>query len=268
MESLKAQAKTVLSGCGIIWLNISFWVLFTISTLFLALVAIPYHVMFNLVMRDQRKSDWLIRRTISKYGAAVIRSGWPLVRLRFVDCAPDDKPPFVFVANHRSTSDAFVMALLPFECVQVLNIWTSRMPLVNYLSRTAGYLRVRELPFEEFMEKGMRLLTEGVSVIAFPEGTRSGSRKLGPFHGAAFRLAQCAGVKICPLAISGSENIPLRGSLVMHPGRIVMTKLPAITREQYKEMSPFLLKTRVRETIHRHLEAQDVETHHLEAQPA
>ena len=268
MEPLKAQAKTVLSGAAVIWLNISFWIVFTVLTLFLALVAIPYHIFFKLLSRNQRKSDLLIRRTITHYGAAVIRSGWPLVRVQFVDCAPDDQPPFVFVANHRSTSDAFLMAFLPGECVQVLNIWTSRMPLVNYLSRTAGYLRVRELPFEEFMEKGARLLAEGVSVIVFPEGTRSGSRKLGPFHGAAFRLAQRAGANICPLAISGSENIPLRGSLVMHPGRIVVTKLPAITPEKHKEMSAFTLKMRVRETIHRHLEAQEHQTHQLEAQPA
>ncbi len=118
------------------------------------------------------------------------------------------------------------------------------------------------------MEKGTRLLAAGVSVIAFPEGTRSGSRSLGPFHGAAFRLAQRAGANICPLTISGSENIPLRGSLVMHPGRIVVTKLRSITSEQYAGMNAFTLKTRVRETIQRHLEAQDVESHHLEAQPA
>jgi 1-acyl-sn-glycerol-3-phosphate acyltransferase len=267
MEPINAQAKTVLSRAGVIWLNLSFWIVFTVLTLFLALVAIPYHILFKL-LGNRRKSDRLIRRTITHYGAAVIRSGWPLVRVQFVDCAPDDKPPFVFVANHRSASDAFVTACLPGECVQVLNIWPSRVPLINYLSRTAGYLRVREMPFEEFVEKGMRLLADGVSIIAFPEGTRSGSKKMGPFHGAAFRLAQRAGAKICPLAVSGTENIPLRGSLVMHPGRIVMTKLPAITSEQYGEVSAYVLKMRVRETIHRHLEAQDRQTHQLEAQPA
>jgi 1-acyl-sn-glycerol-3-phosphate acyltransferase len=268
MEPMKAQAKSVLSRAGIIWLNFSFWIVFTFLTLYLALVAIPYHILFKLISRNQRKSDRLIRRTIAKYGGAVIRSGWPLVRVQFVDCAPDDKPPFVFVANHRSSSDAFLTAFLTMESVQVLNIWPSRVPLISYLSRTAGYLRVREMPFEEFIEAGTRLLNDGVSIIAFPEGTRSGSKKMGPFHGSAFRLAQRTGVKICPLAISGNENIPRRGSLVLNPGRIVMTKLPALTFEQHKEMTAYALKNRVRETIHRHLEAQDRQTHQLEAQPA
>jgi len=268
MGPARAQAKTVLSWAGIIWLNVSFWIVFTLWTFVLAFVAIPYQYLFHWVLRNQRRSDWLIRRMISKYGAAVIRSGWPLARAQFVDCAPDDKPPFVFVANHRSASDAFLMSFLPLECVQMLNNWPSRMPLINYLSRTAGYLRVREMPFEEFVEAGTRLLSQGVSIIAFPEGTRSGSRKMGPFHGSAFRLAQRAGVKICPMAISGSENMPKRGSLLMHPGRIVVTKLPALTAEQCREMSPYALKMRVRETIYRHLEAHDAQTFHLEAQPA
>src|SRR5580698_1562860 len=183
MEPIKAQANTILSWAGVIWLNLSFWIVFTVLTLYLALIAIPYHLLFSLLSRNKRKSDWLLRRTIAKYGGGVIRSGWPLVRVQFVDCAPDDKPPFVFVANHRSTSDAFLTAFLTMESVQVLNIWPSRVPLINYLSRTAGYLRVREMPFEEFIEAGTRLLADGVSIIAFPEGTRSGSKKMGPFHG-------------------------------------------------------------------------------------
>lgn len=268
MESLTAHLKWVLSWVAIAWLNLSFWFFFALWTFILAFVAIPYQYLFNLLLRNQRRSDWLIRRVISNYGNLVIHSGWPLVRVQFVDCAPDEKPPFVFVANHRSTSDAFLMAFLQYECVQVLNIWTSRMPLVNYLSRTGRYLRVREIPFEEFMRQGLSLLAEGCSVIVFPEGTRSGSKKMGPFHGAAFRLAQQAGVKLCPVAISGTENIPRRGSLVMHPGHIVVTKLPTLSPDLCASMSAYALKMRVRETIQRHLDAHDVETPRLEAQPA
>ena len=137
------------------------------------------------------------------------------------------------------------MSVLPVECVEILNIWPSRLPFVNCFSRLAGYLRVREMPFDQFIEAGSRLLADGVSIIAFPEGTRSGSCNLGQFHGSAFRLAQHAGAKICPLTISGNENIPPRGSLVLHPGRIVISKLPAVTCEQYKEMNAYRLKTRV-----------------------
>lgn len=263
MQSDGTQPRTVSWGIGVFCLNLSFWTLFTVWTLILAVVAIPYQYVFEGLTEDTRRSGWLMRRIISNYGMRVIHSGWPWVRVKFVDQAPDEKPPFVFVANHRSTSDAFLMSVLPFECVEVLNVWTSRLPLVNYLSRVAEYPRIREIPFEEFLAMGTRLLHEGVSVIAFPEGTRSGSRQMGPFHGSAFRLAQKAGVKICPLTISGSEHIPHRGSLVMHGGRVVVTKLPALSCEEFMEMNPFALKAHVREIMRQHLEAEN-----MEAQPA
>ena len=256
IESASAPATTFLSYMRIISLNLTFWTLFSFWTIILAVVAIPYQYVFAGLTGDERRAKWLVRRTISNYGLAVTHSGWPLVRVKFVDCAPAEKPPFVFVANHRSTSDGFLLGFLPFECVHVLNVWASRLPLGNYLSRVGEYLRVREISFEDFLATGTRLLKEGVSVVAFPEGTRSGSRRMGPFHGSAFRLAQKAGVKICPVTISGSENIPRRGSLVVHPGSIVVTKLPALSCEEFVEMNPFALKTQVRELIRQHLEAQ------------
>ncbi len=188
--------------------------------------------------------------------ALVLKCGWPLVKVRYVDHGPQDSPPFVFVSNHRSASDAYLMACLPFECIQVLNNWPSRLPLIGRVSSIAGYLKVRQMSHEAFVEAGSRLLAEGVSIIAFPEGTRSRSRKLGPFHGSAFRLAQRACASIVPLAIAGNEDIPRRGSLVLHPGRITVSKLPALTHEQYKDMTAFKLKTLVRERIRQYLDAQ------------
>lgn len=256
MQVIKAQPRTVLSCLGIFWLNLWFWSLFALLTLILGLVGIPFQYLFDVITRNRRRSEWLIRWTISHYGTAVIHSGWPLVRVKYEDSAPEEKPPFVFVANHRSSADAFLMAFLPFECVQVLNIWVTKLPLVNYLARIAGFLRVREIPVEQLMEEGSKLLAEGVSVIAFPEGTRSGSRQMGPFHSTAFRLAQRTGTKICPVAITGTEDIPRRGSLVLHPGSVVVKKLPSLTWEQYKGMNAYTLKMRVRDIIEEHLEAR------------
>ncbi|MGD0388014.1 MAG: lysophospholipid acyltransferase family protein [Tepidisphaeraceae bacterium] len=253
-----SRLSVVWSRLSVVWLNASFWSLFAAASILFLVLAVPYVYLFDLLGRNRRRTLWLVRRTISHYGGAAFYCGWPLVRVRFIDYAPQEKPPFVFVANHRSSSDAFLMAVLRYEVIQILNIWPSRLPFVNCFSRLAGYLRVREMPFEQFIEAGSKLLAEGVSIIAFPEGTRSGSCELGQFHGSAFRLAQHVGAKICPLTISGNEHIPSRGSLVMHPGRIVISKLPSLTCEQYKELNAYRLKTRVREMIRKNLDAQTV----------
>jgi 1-acyl-sn-glycerol-3-phosphate acyltransferase len=235
-------------------LNVSFWILAPILSVIYGFVAIPYVTFVHYALRNRRLTKRLTRRGISYYGAMIVRCGWPFVRVRFIDCDPGQKMPCVFVANHRSLSDGFLMAYLPIETVQVLNIWPAHMPVMGTLAAKGEYLKVREMPFDEFLEAGSKLISVGCSVIAFPEGTRSGSRTMGPFHGSSFRLAQRCGVSIVPIAIAGNERIPRKGSLLLHPGRITFTKLPAIQPEQYVGMSPYQLKNLARDRIRAHLD--------------
>jgi 1-acyl-sn-glycerol-3-phosphate acyltransferase len=254
MDQSERLAGSISRAARILLLNVTFWISAALVTLVFLLLGTPYVTAAGLLTRNRRRTLRLLRRTISHYGAAILRCGWPLVRVRYVDHSPKDKPPFIFVANHRSSSDPFLMACLPFECIQVLNNWPARIPVLGVVSRIAGYLKVRAMPVEDFVQAGSKLLAEGCSIIAFPEGTRSGSPRMGPFHGAAFRLAQQTGAKIVPLAIAGNENTPPRGSLLLHPGRIVVAKLPAITAEQYAGMTPYKLKMWVHGIIERQLE--------------
>jgi 1-acyl-sn-glycerol-3-phosphate acyltransferase len=240
----------------VVYLNATFWPIALIVSLIFGLIAIPYVYLFDLIGRNRRRTMWLIRRTISHYGATIFRLGWPLVTIEYIDQEPGVQGPVVFVCNHRAASDAFLMAVLPYECIQIMNIWPGKIPIIGPLARLAGYLSVRELPFDDYIEKGTKVLQAGACVIAFPEGTRSGSRQLGQFHGSAFRLAMHNKVTIVPLAIEGNENVPPRGSMCLHPSRIVITKLPAVTAGQYADMTPYRLKTLVRERIGAYLDAQ------------
>jgi len=256
MQPEQARTRSWLWAAGVIWLNITFWPNFLLMTFLLALASAIYSLLFDLLFPKGPRARYLIRTIIHWYGRGVRMGGWPLVKVRFVDMKPEEQPPLIYVVNHRSSSDAFLLAVLNADSVQMLNIWPSRVPLINYLSRAADYIRVREIPFDQFLEIGTRLFNEGVSIIAFPEGTRSRTGALGPFHGSAFRLAQQLKTRICPVAIWGSENIPKRGSLLLHPGKIIITKLPSLTYEEYKDMNAYTLKMRVRQSIHECLEAQ------------
>jgi 1-acyl-sn-glycerol-3-phosphate acyltransferase len=251
-----ARAVSHNSLLSVVWLNLFFWASVVVVTALFVTGATIYVGLFLLVVRNRRRGKWLVRRSITHYGDLVLRLGWPLVKVRYVDHAPDESSPFIFVSNHRSASDAFLMACLPFEVVQVLNNWPSRLPVVGPVAWIAGYLKVRKMSPEAFIQKGTRLLKDGVCIVTFPEGTRSGSRNLGSFHGSAFRLALHSGAPIAPLAITGNENIPRRGSVVLHPGRITVAKLPSITHEQYKDLTAYKLKTLVREKIRAYLDAQ------------
>ncbi len=246
---LSAAPRSLVHLAACCWLNVQVYTLVILLTVLFGVIGLSYAGLHRLVTRDDRANRRLIRRSISWYGACVIRTGWPWVTVRYVDRQPDAKPPFVFVANHPASSDAFLMAVLPLEAVQVLNIWPAHLPVVGFMARIAEYLKPREWPFDEFLASGSRLLSQAVSVIAFPEGTRSGFGPTGNFHGSAFRLAIQNRTPIVPLVIDGNQAIPPRGSFWFRPGKITITKLPAVTAEEYQTMSPYKLKSQVRARI-------------------
>ena len=113
------------------------------------------------------------------------------------------------------------------KCVQIVNVWPFRIPVLGLYAKFSGYLNIRMMSQEEFLAQATKLLVDGVSIIFFPEGTRSASRTMGSFHGAAFRLALESKAAVVPLCITGNENIPPKGSLLLRPGTI---RVPQIAR--------------------------------------
>ncbi len=242
----------------VIIFNIIFYPVFFLFSA-VGIPALTLMVAFMAIFLPHRRTMKRFRRAINWYGLVVIRVlPFPFVRVRYKDLAKDDGAgPYIFVCNHRSTSDPFLIGALPYELVQVVNIWPFRIPLLGIYARWAGYLSVNEMPFEVFYQRAYDLLKQGCSVVAFPEGTRSGNRTMGQFHGSIFRVALKSGFSIVPLCISGNETIPQKGSLILHPGTINIRKLPAIHWEEYKDMPPYKLKNNARDIIARELAIMD-----------
>ncbi len=199
------------------------------------------------------------RRAISWYGIVIIKAlPYPFVKIIYKDLdKTKTEGPFIFVSNHRSASDPFLMACLPYECVQVVNIWPFKLPVLGFMAKLAGYLSIREMPFEEFSQKTTDLLNEGVSIIAFPEGTRSADGSLGQFHGSIFRVALQTGYPVVPVCITGNEKIPARGTLLLRPGTIKIHKLSPITYDECIGFTPYKLKNMLRQLIADEIEAME-----------
>ena len=203
-------------------------------------------VALSRIFLSHRETMKRFRRAISWYGKIITAIPYPFIKLRYEDRgAQDAGGPYIFVCNHRSASDAFLMCVLPHEVVQIVNVWPFRIPVLGIYAKFSGYLNIRMMSPEEFTDTAKTLLSEGVNIIFFPEGTRSANRTMGSFHGAAFRLALESKVPIVPLCISGSENIPPKGSLRLRPGTIRVRRLSAIPWEEYKDLTAFAFKNRV-----------------------
>jgi 1-acyl-sn-glycerol-3-phosphate acyltransferase len=140
----------------------------------------------------------------------------PLWRFRYSGTMPPDpRRPFVVVSNHESFADILLISHLPWEMKWLSKAELFRIPVMGWMMWLAGDIPVKRgfgPSAVEAMERCRDVLRKRVSVMIFPEGTRSKTAELLPFKDGAFRLAIEAGVPILPLALSGTGTaLPKHG---------------------------------------------------------
>jgi 1-acyl-sn-glycerol-3-phosphate acyltransferase len=116
--------------------------------------------------------------------------------------------PVVFISNHMSTLETFVLPCLiePYRDVTfVVKESLIKNPFFGPIMRSRDPVTVgREHPKEDFkivMDKGRKILAGGRSIIIFPQSTRTTRFEPENFNTLGIKLAKAAGVKVIPIAI-------------------------------------------------------------------
>lgn len=134
----------------------------------------------------------------------------PLWRFRTAGVFPaDTRRPYVVVSNHESFVDILLISLLPWEMKWLSKAELFRIPVLGWEMWLAGDVPVKRgfgPSAAEAMARCRKILEQKVSVMIFPEGTRSMSGDMLPFKDGAFRLAIEAGVPILPLVVIGTRT--------------------------------------------------------------
>ena len=136
----------------------------------------------------------------------------------------DPDRAYVFVMNHQSMLDipvafAFIPVNIRFVFKKILYwvpflgwfVWRTKMVPVDRRSPTQAY---------GSLSVGVRRVREGISIIAYPEGTRSVAGEILRFKRGPFVLAQAAGVPVVPIAIEGSGKVLPRSTFKIRPGKV------------------------------------------------
>ncbi len=139
---------------------------------------------------------------------------------------------YIFMVNHQSWFDIFaIYGWLPFFFKWIMKEDLRRIPLVGRACESAGHIFInRESPkaAQRSLEKAKNALRGGVSVVIFPEGTRSPDGRLGRFKRGGFKLSADLGLPIVPVSLKGCYERMPRGTFAVKPGRIVMKVHPPI----------------------------------------
>ena len=130
--------------------------------------------------------------------------------------------PYVAVSNHESYADIFLISHFPWEMKWLSKDTMFKIPVMGWMMRMANDIPIVRGKRESVVSAmhGCRdRLSKRVSVMIFPEGTRSPTDELLPFKDGAFKLAIEAGAPILPIAVAGTRDCMAKGSFAFRRAR-------------------------------------------------
>ena len=165
----------------------------------------------------------------------------------------DPAGTYIFAANHQSQFDIFALqGYLGIDFRWLAKKELFDIPIFGAGMRSAGYISVdrsRGRQAVQSLNEAAQRITDGTSVIIFPEGTRSRDGELQPFKSGAMVLAIKAGVPIVPVAITGTHQVLAKGRLLSRPGRVSIRVGQPIATTQFKATEKQALATRLQEEV-------------------
>lgn len=179
-----------------------------------------------------------------------------------------EKGRFLLVCNHLSNFD-------PIVCWTILRnrdhiIYISKpenfhIPWYGRIIRRCGFIDIdRQNPRNaaKTIHKAAELIKEDkFSVGVFPEGTRSKTHKVIPFHNMVFRIAQEADVPILVVTVQGTENI--KDNFPLKRNKVVVNFVECISAEEVQKMKTNQIGERVRRDFLTSLGQEDEEAENI-----
>lgn len=192
-------------------LNAWVWV----ETVLLVIIGTPIVFLIYCLTAPFDRGRYAAGRAFRLIGVASVKLN-PLWRFEVTgDFIADPRRPYVAVSNHESYADIFLISHFPWEMKWLSKETMFKIPCMGWMMRMAGDIEIRrgERTSTVLAMKAARdRLAKRVSVMIFPEGTRSRDGELLPFKDGAFRLALEAGVPILPIVVAGTRACMAKGT--------------------------------------------------------
>jgi 1-acyl-sn-glycerol-3-phosphate acyltransferase len=209
---------------------------------------VPFLILLGIFV-DPRKNDapqrWMSRMVARLAGARVeVRQspGFDAHRTCFL------------ISNHVNLFDPFVLYGVIPQFFRGLELESHfRIPVYGWLMKRFGNVPVPDTVRPSDLKRMWRLaqnaLDSGVSLVVFPEGSRTITGRVGPFYDGVFRMALQFGAPITPVSIVGSFEFNRKTSWMLRPARIVVHLHDTIETEGMDKRDGAALRDRIRAIV-------------------
>ena len=169
----------------------------------------------------------------------------------------DPKKAYVIVANHQSLADILVMYQIHAQFKWVAKESLFKVPFIGWCLSLGKHIKLLRGDFasiKKVYREAAGWLRKDMSVLFFPEGTRSDTDEMNPFQNGPFKLAVKEKKPILPIVVDGARDIIPKGSWIFSSKvEIHLTVLPPIDTSSYKPGDFEKLKDLARERIKKQL---------------
>lgn len=143
--------------------------------------------------------------------------GWFIIRILLLPVKVegrehlDPRQSYVFVSNHQGAFDIFLIyGFLNRNFKWMMKRQIRKIPLVGVACQASHQIFVDKRgpsKIRQTYDKAHEILKEGMSLVVFPEGSRSFTGHMARFKRGAFTLADDLQLPVAPLTINGSFNV-------------------------------------------------------------
>ena len=143
--------------------------------------------------------------------------GWFIIRILLLPVKVegrehlDPRQSYVFVSNHQGAFDIFLIyGFLNRNFKWMMKRQIRKIPLVGVACQASHQIFVDKRgpsKIRQTYDKAHEILKEGMSLVVFPEGSRSFTGNMARFKRGAFTLADDLQLPVAPLTINGSFNV-------------------------------------------------------------
>lgn len=139
----------------------------------------------------------------------------------------NSRTSYVFVANHQGAFDIFaIYGFLGHNFKWMMKASLRKIPFVGFACYKGGHIfvdRANAASIKASLQKAEKQLSGGMSLVVFPEGSRSRDGRLGMFKRGAYFLATELNMPVVPITIDGAYSVMPRSARLPRPGRIRLT---------------------------------------------